>query len=96
MKTFLICASAVGLAAASLVPLMAGPADARSRHKSRGVVTNDGSVTGGRGRDRTISRGATGSGTINRNSAAGGNANQPERAVPQGSGGGGSGGAGAQ
>lgn len=96
MKTFLTFASAVGFVAACLVPLTAGPADARSRHKSRSIVTNDGSVTGGRGRSQTISRGATGASSINRNSAAGGNANQPERAVPQGSGGGGSGGAGAQ
>jgi hypothetical protein len=96
MKKLLILASAAGLVAASLVPLTATSADARSRHKSRGIVTSDGSVTGGRGRGQTISRGATGASTISRNSAAGGNANQPERAVPQGSGGGGSGGAGAQ
>lgn len=75
---------------------MTTSAHARARHKSRSVVTNDGSVAGGRGRDRTISRGATGADSINRNSEAGGNANRPERAVPQGSGGGGSGGAGAQ
>lgn len=96
MKSVLTLASAAGLLAASLVPLTATSAEARSRHKSRGIVTSDGSVTGGRGRSRTISRGATGADTVNRNSAAGGNANQPERAVPQGSGGGGSGGAGAQ
>ena len=93
MKTFFTLASAAGIMAASLVPLMATSADARSRHKSRGSVTSDGSVTGGRGGGQTISRGATGASTISRNSAAGGNANQPERAVPQGSGGGGSGGA---
>ena len=37
-----------------------------------------------------ISRGATGASTIETDSAAGGNAGQPSRAVPQGSGGGGS------
>ncbi len=79
------------LAAASLLPF-ATAADARPRAKSRGVVTSDGNVTGGRNRDRTMSRGATGASTISRNSAAGGNSNQPARAVPQGSGGGASGG----
>ncbi len=39
----------------------------------------------------TIPRGSTGADTIQTDSAAGGNANQPSRAVPQGSGGGGSG-----
>lgn len=89
MKPFKILAFA--LAAASLFPLVTS-ADARPRKKARGVVTSDGSVTGGRSRNRTISRGATGADTITRNSAAGGNSNQPARAVPQGSGGGASGG----
>lgn len=39
----------------------------------------------------TIPRGSTGADTVQTDSAAGGNANQPSRAVPQGSGGGGSG-----
>ncbi|MBB2963075.1 hypothetical protein [Methylobacterium sp. R2-1] len=56
-------------------------------------------VTGGQnntGSDSnvTIPRGSTGADTVQSNSAAGGNANQPSRAVPQGSGGGGSGSAG--
>lgn len=37
----------------------------------------------------TIAPGATGAETIQTNSAAGGNAEQPSRAIPQGSGGGG-------
>lgn len=41
--------------------------------------------------DVIISRGATGAGTITTNSAAGGNARLPERAVPNGSAGGGGG-----
>nr|WP_312889555.1 hypothetical protein [Methylobacterium sp. R2-1] len=41
--------------------------------------------------DVIIPRGATGADTYQSNSAAAGNANQPSRAVPQGSGGGGSG-----
>ena len=71
---------------------LASPALSQTRPGSGAIVTDDGSVTGGRDRGVTISRGATGADTITNNSAAGGNANQPERAVPQGSGGGGSGG----
>ncbi|BAU90202.1 hypothetical protein MPPM_1597 [Methylorubrum populi] len=76
----------LGLALAALACL---PASAQPRPGSGVIVTDDGSVTGGRDRGVTISRGATGADTITGNSAAGGNANQPERAVPQGSGGGG-------
>ncbi|MCE4226564.1 hypothetical protein HCU64_22740 [Methylobacterium sp. C25] len=39
--------------------------------------------------DVTVPRGSTGADTFQSDSAAAGNANQPERAVPQGSGGGG-------
>ncbi|BAU91523.1 hypothetical protein MPPM_2918 [Methylorubrum populi] len=42
--------------------------------------------------DYVIAPGATGADTITTNSAAGGNAGQPERAIPQGSAGGGNGG----
>lgn len=86
-----LTALALALAAASLIPL-ATSADARPRKKARGVVAYDGNVTGGRNRNRTLSRGATGASTIQSNSAAAGNANQPARAAPQGSGGGASGG----
>lgn len=85
-----LTALALALAAASLIPLSTA-ADARPRKKA-GVVTSDGNVTGGRNRDRARSRGATGADTVQSNSAAGGNANQPARAAPQGSGGGASGG----
>ncbi|MEN3226242.1 hypothetical protein PUR21_00875 [Methylorubrum rhodesianum] len=74
----------------------ATPAFSQSGPSSGAIITNDGSVTGGRDRGVTISRGATGADTVTNNAAAGGNANQPERAVPQGSGGGGSGTGGAQ
>lgn len=43
----------------------------------------------GNGRGVIISRGSTGADTIFTNSAAGGNAGQPERAIPLGSAGGG-------
>ena len=64
-----------------------------------GPSTKQGAIVGGQnntggGSDVTIPRGATGAETYQSNSAAAGNASQPERAVPQGSGGaGGSGGA---
>ena len=52
------------------------------------VVTQQPNTTGN-GRDLVIAPGATGADTITTNSAAGGNANLPERAVPNGSAGGG-------
>lgn len=88
MKTLSTTTFALALATLASAAL---PAAAQTRPGSGAVVTDDGSVTGGRDRGVTISRGATGADTITGNSAAGGNANQPERAVPQGSGGGGSG-----
>ncbi|MDB5646353.1 MAG: hypothetical protein JWQ05_2022 [Methylobacterium sp.] len=59
--------------------------------RSRGdtVVQNQPNTTGN-DRDVIIARGATGADTITTDSAAGGNANLPERAVPNGSAGGGS------
>ncbi|CAO4192919.1 hypothetical protein [Methylorubrum extorquens] len=90
MKTVLSSACGLALAVAGFASLTIS-AGAQTRSGSGAIVTDDGSVTGGRDRGVTISRGATGADTITNNSAAGGNANQPERAVPQGSGGGGSG-----
>lgn len=63
------------------------PAPAAS---SRGVFVGGQNNTGG-ATDVTIPRGPTGADTYQSNSAAAGNAGQPERAVPQGSGGGGNG-----
>ncbi|GEP09040.1 hypothetical protein [Methylobacterium gnaphalii] len=56
---------------------------------STGVIIAGQNNTGG-DVDLTIPRGATGADTYQSDSAAAGNSNQPERAVPQGSGGGGS------
>lgn len=78
----------IGFALAAVACL---PATAQPRQGSGVIVMDDGSVTGGRDRGVSVSRGATGADTITNNAAAGGNANQPERAVPQGSAGGGSG-----
>jgi hypothetical protein len=86
MKRFLsVCLLVLGFAAPTLargVPHRAAsePSDATVR-----VHPND---TGAPG-SLIISRGSTGADTIFLNSAAGGNAGHPERAVPLGSGGGG-------
>lgn len=85
MKPLLIAGLAVALAA---------PAFAQTDTSgARPTVERNTNNTGG-GRDVSVSRGATGADTVDTNSAAAGNANQPSRAVPQGSGGGGSGTAG--
>lgn len=55
------------------------------------IIQQQNNITGG-GVDYLIAPGPTGADTISSNSAAAGNANQPERAIPQGSGGGGGGG----
>ena len=74
---------------------MAAPAFAQGLPRQPGaggtVIQNQPNTTGN-DRDVVISRGATGADTITTDSAAGGNANQPSRAVPNGSAGGGSGG----
>ena len=57
-----------------------------------GAVVQTQPNTTGNDRDAVISRGATGAETKTTNSAAGGNANKPEQAVPNSSAGGGSGG----
>lgn len=55
------------------------------------IIQQQNNITGG-GVDYVIAPGPTGADTISSNSAAAGNANQPERAIPQGGAGGGSGG----
>ena len=57
------------------------------------VISNPGGSTGSE-RDLTLSRGGTGADTVETNAAAGSNAGQPSRAVPQGSSGGGESGGG--
>jgi hypothetical protein len=54
------------------------------------IVTQEPNSTGN-DRDVVVSRGTTGADTATSNSAAGGNANKPEQAVPNSSAGGGSG-----
>ena len=81
---------------ASLAVLFAAPAIAqvelpRQPGTSGTVIQNQPNTTGN-DRDLVISRGATGADTATTDSAAGGNANQPSRSVPNGSAGGGGGG----
>ncbi|MHC2017789.1 hypothetical protein [Methylobacterium sp. CM6247] len=73
----------VGLAAAQSLTVPQNP-------DTTGTVIQLQPNTTGNDRDVIISRGATGAETITTDSAAGGNANHPEQAVPNGSAGGGS------
>jgi hypothetical protein len=59
--------------------------------RSGGAAIQSQPNTTGNDRDVVVPRGATGAETVTTDSAAGGNANLPERAVPNGSAGGGSG-----
>lgn len=84
-KFALACAVALGLSPPALAqgnPLARQPGTA-------GTIVTQQSNTTGNAKDVVISRGATGADTITSSSAAGGNANLPERAVPNGSAGGG-------
>ncbi|GJD94157.1 hypothetical protein [Methylobacterium iners] len=93
MKTLILSTCALVLSSFVLVQ-MSTEADARSRYKKRGAtISSSQNNTGGRA-GRVISRGLTGADTINRSSAAGGNASQPSRAVGTGSAGGSGGSAG--
>ena len=81
---------------AGLFVLAAAPAVAQTsilpdQPRTTGTVIQRQPNTTGNDRDVVISRGATGADTITTDSAAGGNANQPSRAIPNGSAGGGSG-----
>lgn len=58
----------------------------------RGTIVESQPNTTGNDPDVVIARGANGADTITTDSAAGGNANLPERAIPNGSAGGGGGG----
>ena len=80
-KLALACTLALGLSSPVLaqgIPLARQPGTAGS------VVTQQPNTTGNT-QDLVISRGATGADTVTTSSAAGGNANLPERAIPNGS-----------
>lgn len=82
----LALAGAMALASPALAQTAAAPAAPTGAAATTGAVIGGQNNTGG-GTDVTIPRGATGAETYQSNSAAAGNAGQPERAVPQGSGG---------
>ena len=80
----------------SVVLFAAAPALAQDyaprQPEATGSITQIQPNTTGNDLDVVTSYGATGADTVNSDSAAGGNANQPSRAIPNGSSGGGSGG----
>lgn len=86
-----ILAATLAFAAAGLSPALAQTtAPAAPPQAAPGAPAASGQNNTGGDRNVTAPRGATGADTVQTDSAAGGNANQPSRAVPQGSGGGGS------
>ncbi|WP_264046164.1 hypothetical protein [Methylobacterium flocculans] len=87
MKSLLLAGAAL-LAGASAFAQNGSP---RQPGTTGTVIQNQPNTTGN-DRDVVISRGVTGADTVTTDSAAGGNANQPSRAIPNGSAGGGSGG----
>ena len=87
MKTL---AALSGLVLLTTAPVMAQGLLPREPGRTTGAIITAPSNNTGNDRDVVISRGPTGASTIETDSAAGGNAGQPSRAVPQGSGGGGS------
>ncbi|MDR7039282.1 MULTISPECIES: hypothetical protein [Methylobacterium] len=91
IKAMKIHAMLAGLALLGAAPAVAQTAPGLSAPEATGTVIQQQPYTTGNRRDVIIAPGATGAETITTNSAAGGNANLPERAVPNGSAGGGSG-----
>lgn len=85
-----LLASALLLAAGLPASAQSGPVPGSGPRS--GTIVQQQPNTTGNDTDLVISRGATGADTATTNSAAGGNANLPERAVPNGSAGGSSGG----
>lgn len=83
-----LIAGTLALAAAGLSPAVAQTT--ATPQAAPGAPVTGGQNNTGNDRNVTIPRGATGADTVQTDSAAGGNAGQPSRAVPQGSAGGGS------
>lgn len=85
MKFILPFAAALVLSAPALAQGTVAPS--RTAPTTTGTVAPQEGNTGG-GTSAVVAPGPTGASTINTDSAAGGNAGQPSRRVPQGSGGG--------
>lgn len=79
-----------GCALAAAAPALAQGVPSARYPDTTGTVVRGQSSTTGNDRNVVIAPGATGAGTITTDSAAGGNASQPARAVPQGGANGGS------
>ena len=86
-KLALAGALALGLS----TPVLAQGIPLARQPGTTGTIVTQQPNTTGNAPDLVISRGATGADTITSSSAAGGNANLPERAIPNGSAGGGGG-----
>ncbi|MGU3539252.1 hypothetical protein [Methylobacterium sp. A54F] len=82
MKTF---ATLSALALLTAGPALAQTSPAPTAPRSTGTVVQGQPNTTGNDPNVVVSRGATGAGTVTTDSAAGGNAGQPERPLPQGS-----------
>lgn len=78
-------------ALAFAVPAMAQTTAPAAPQPGNPAISGGQNNTGG-DRNLTVPRGNSAAGTVETNSAVGGNSNQPSRVVPQGSAGGGSGG----
>jgi hypothetical protein len=85
--TRIIVLAALAFAAGS--PALAQGRPYRSGSYPPGTIVQVQPNTTGNSPSLVIARGSTGADTVFTNSAAGGNAGQPERAIPQGSAGGG-------
>ncbi|KAB1072618.1 hypothetical protein [Methylobacterium planeticum] len=79
----IVAVTALALTIAS--PALAQTAPVAREPGSTGTVVQGQPNTTGNDRNVVVAPGANGAGTITTDSAAGGNAGQPERAVPQGS-----------
>ncbi|WP_418291972.1 hypothetical protein [Methylobacterium durans] len=89
MMRALLAGLALVTAGPALAQILPGPLPGA---RPPGVVIQNQPNTTGNSRDVVIAPGATGAETITTNSAAGGNASFPERAIPNGSANGGGGG----
>ncbi|GJE75213.1 MULTISPECIES: hypothetical protein [Methylorubrum] len=92
MRLPVFTAAALAALGAGAVGAQAQPFEGPPGRYPPGTIIQRQTNTTGNSVDYVIAPGPTGADTITTNSAAGGNAGQPERAIPQGSGGGGTGG----
>lgn len=92
MRRPVLTATLLAALSAGAAGAQAQPLDGPPGRFPPGTIIQRQQNTTGNSVDYVIAPGPTGADTITTNSAAGGNAGQPERAIPQGSAGGGTGG----